>query len=280
MQRRLSLAVIVLILPALSCGGAEPAIEAEAPERIRSVAPASDQVQPEIAQSTEMTLRVVDTLNVVRVLAPFLAQESLDKKLTQLSLNPADIFTSLVNAVSCIKPSFSQGMLAFELNQCQLLSTGQTVSGTIGFTIDQLLPFTWTLHLIDFEVANRVFNGSLTMTGQGFGKLPVISAKIGLPLGGSTITLEIYQAQISFAGLALILNGKGHLQTSFLGGDFDMVDLTWQFGDCLPTSGELQFHQIFTTVSFLPTTPSTGAVRIQLPLLPPFEQAFLPACPF
>lgn len=56
------------------------------------------------------------------------------------------------------------------------------------------------------------------MTGQGFGKLPLISAKISLPLGGSAITLDLYEAQISFAGLALVLNGKGHLQTSFLEG--------------------------------------------------------------
>jgi len=278
-KRTLSLALII-VFSVVSCGGIEPAAEIQAPEKVRASAPASEQVQPEIAQSQELTIHVLDGLNILRVLGPFLAQKNLEKKFTQLSPNPADIFSSLVNALSCIKPSLSQGMLAFDFNQCQLLNTGQTLTGTIGFTIDKLFPFTLTVHLIDLEVANQTFNGSLTLTSQGFGKLPLISAKISLPLGGSTMTLEIYEAKISFAGLSLVLNGKGNLQAAFLGGDFDIVDLTWQFGQCLPSSGELQFPQIFTTVSFLPTTPATGAVEIQVPFLPPFEQAFLPACPF
>ena len=80
------------------------------------------------------------------------------------------------------------------------------------------------------------------------------------------------------------IDGAGTIATPLLSTPFDASAVTWQNGDCYPSSGsvaftiDLGFGPIPITATFTAETPTTGVVETEPPL-PPSRQPLLPPCP-
>jgi len=94
-------------------------------------------------------------------------------------------------------------------------------------------------------------------------------------------TITIMDGTVTHDAAGSAVSGIGMVTGGSLAGTFDAMALQWAMGQCLPSSGTLVYTPPTgapITVTFLSTTPETGAVEVTLPPFPTTTQVLFTPC--
>ena len=155
---------------------------------------------------------------------------------------------------------------------CTLAATGQTVDGALGVTI-KLRPMTEvTLSFSQLTVQGNTYDGSLKVAVSGAPATVTLTADLTYLAADGETSVTLENVTVTHTKGVTVLDGKGSV-TRAATTAFVARKLTWLKGDSLPSSGTLTLTQgsLTAVITFLPTTPATGVVLVQIGSLPASE---------
>ena len=160
---------------------------------------------------------------------------------------------------------------------------GQVMQGaaSIGLTF---IPLGVEIALDDLQIGEQTFEGgmalSLVIGRGGLEVLADLDFTFTTPTEGAT-TLQLRDAALTASRDARIIAGRGAIATDEIDVTLEAQDVTWRGGDCHPSSGALFYSDGLSspTITYLPDTPQTGVVLVQVtPQAPAVEVALLTPC--
>jgi hypothetical protein len=193
---------------------------------------------------------------------------------------------SVVTPSTCATFMWERLLATITLTGCTLEALGGIeLDGTVTTAIS-INPTSFTVGVIDATVvwgdATITGGASLTLEVAGTDTDPTrtIGATAFLTTPEGTVSFTVTGLTIANDGTTITLDGSGNLMTSEVDADFTMSSVGWTMGSCLPTGGSVTYDDgVSTTVTFLPTTPTTGEVTVMRGALPAVTVALLPPCP-
>lgn len=164
---------------------------------------------------------------------------------------------------------------------CVLDATGQTIDGSLGISIKIRPQTAMTLTFSKLQVGGNTYDGSLKISVSAGPPRATLAADLSYTSADGDTTVTLQDVTVVRSGGKTTMDGKGTVQTGSVSTAFSAKGLTWNKGDCLPSSGTLTLsaQQTATVViTFLPTTPQTGVVQVQVGSLPATEMALFSPC--
>ena len=202
---------------------------------------------------------------------------------------------SVVTDSACVSYSWSGLSATITFADCELEETGESLTGAVTLSVS-FHPTSFGLTFSSLTSGSRNIDGSLTLNVGGACQTDdqactpcgdsdpscgarrvsqrTVTGNLTITDGGST-TLAIESLSIvNTSGAGTTVSG-----TVTSGGiTVAASDLSWNQGDCLPSSGTVTLDESLI-VTFDASTPTTGNVSVQLPPLPPVTQMLFAACP-
>jgi hypothetical protein len=290
-----ALALGAILVPG-ACDGGSPGEDAatdraETPadagdDRPDAPADAGDALAPharEVVQVTTTGIGVAAALGTpLAETAEGLHRDRPDQAETRRRVEQGVAGDSIVTVPSCVAFAWSELAATLTFTDCVAELNGLTLDGAVGLAVATEPEASITITLTALQVNGATFTGTVVVGWVGSPGSPGVLAEADLQFtsadGAATVTLEAIRALVTPASVTI--GGTGHLQTDSLDMDFTLDGLTWQVGDCLPSGGTLTYQDgpVTVVVTFLPTTPETGAVQVKVGPLPAEEVALLEPC--
>ncbi len=186
---------------------------------------------------------------------------------------------SVVDEPTCVTYTWGEGLqVVVVFDGCVAEQSGETIDGTLQATL-AFRPVTFGLVLEDLAVGATTFNGTLDLA---FGDNGGVNADLQFDTAEGSTALTLSNLTIALPeGGGVAFNGSGTV-TNTKTTSFDVDQVAFATGDCLPSSGTLSFEDGGNpvTATFLPTTPTAGTVLVTWPPLVanPTEMDVLPPC--
>jgi hypothetical protein len=191
---------------------------------------------------------------------------------------------SVVTPSSCAAYSWTGLTASVVLTGCTLESTGTSISGTITIEVS-FRPGSFRLSFTSLMVDTSSFDGFVQITSGGTDvrPMPVVDLMLAYssPMGlGSVSATGLTVSGDSMTGISV----SGTLSFTNGGSSTSVVatDVFWAPMECNPSRGTLAVDgapfPLPATITFLPTTPTTGEVTVSMPPFPDSTLALLPPC--
>jgi len=184
-----------------------------------------------------------------------------------------------VTSPACLSVVWSGGLSGqVTFNQCVLSVGNITVNGTMGLKLVLKPSPVLTLTFTQLTVGGVEVNGSARVVPTAKG---AATATVDASIKGDAGSLSLNKATVAFTQQNAVLNGPGHVTVAKMDTDFTATTLTWLKGECLPSSGTVDYTEGGSTVviTFLATTPQTGKVSVKVGDKPAATLPLFPACP-
>lgn len=186
---------------------------------------------------------------------------------------------ALVAAADCVSLSWAGLSATVQFEECQIPTTDERIDGALTVRL-RPLDRSVELALDNLAIGPATFDGTLRAYVRGpIGNLTLnVDADLTLVDDSATLHVEGLDVEASAAGLAL--SGTADITTPSIDATTTTEQLHWILGDCLPSSGTVAFDGQNATgvLTFLPSTPTTGEVQLQIGNLPAVSVELLPAC--
>lgn len=213
---------------------------------------------------------------------------------TEARVEDAVAGNSIVTDPNCVRFNWALGMLSATITftDCVLEATMQRLDGAITLAVS-FGPLRFSLAFTDLAIDTLGIDGTVALNvGGTCGSMddtctqcrdndPTCQAQTEAQ---RTVTLDLTitsstTASLSFEALTLTLaatettvDGAGAIMSPGISGDLTATGLTAVNGDCLPSDGTLDLEpapNLVYRATFLPSTPSTGEVYLQVNGFPP-----------
>lgn len=264
----ISLGCAALLLAAAACGG-EPVDET------------TDNTQ---AVSQAATTATGAAAELAAPLAPQVAQ--LEQLKAQVSESQARQYVEAgitgeggVQNPTCVRFNWTGGLSGGATFTGCTLEGGQTLDGTVALAIKLRPQVSVTLTLTQLMVGGDTLSGAMVISGRK--DAATITATLSFTSADGKTQVSLSNVTVTTTASTVTLSGSGTIKSDAIDTAFTASSLVWQRGDCLPSAGSLTYTQggQTVTVTFLPVTPGTGQVQLQVGSLPAKQVALLPACP-
>lgn len=209
---------------------------------------------------------------------------------------------SIVTDAACVAFDWDRLTVAITFTGCALEQTGESLDGVLSMTIS-FGPVVLSMTFEDLAVGETTLDGTVTMAfgGQCMDGDPdctpceegdeecaaaeerqrTLTADLTVESGGSfAATLDGLVVVVGDDG-SVSLDGAATVASESFSGDLVLTTVTFAAGDCLPSAGTLALNDgspLTTTLTFLPATPATGEVRVQIGPFPATTAALFPPC--
>jgi hypothetical protein len=238
--------------------------------------PDDEAVAHEIGLTVAETGGAVTTL--ATTLAPVLRAGEADEGTIRQRLRSA-IRDSVVS-VGCVSFSWTLTSATVLFDECELLDTGARIDGSTTISV-RILNRSVTVTLDDLAIGSAELYGSMTARLMGpLGELTVgVDSEMTLANIPATLIVDGLEVDANLEGMTMW--GPGAVISPNLDATTSVDQVHWNLGECWPSSGSVSFvdGNLEGTITFVPTTPETGEVQLQLHPLPPATVEMLPACP-
>lgn len=191
---------------------------------------------------------------------------------------------SIVADAGCTAFAWTARTATITFTGCTSETTGLAIEGTVTLAVT-FRPTTFAITFDALAIDGVTIDGSLELVVMRDDTMTtfLVSADVAWTDGGTANT-------VALDGLAVTTDSR--TGTTTLDGGFDVAvggtsaagtleAVTWQMGDCHPSSGTARFTLAggaAVVATFLPTTPATGAVLVQIPPFPAVEMTVLAPC--
>jgi hypothetical protein len=156
-----------------------------------------------------------------------------------------------------------------------------TIDGTLSMAVTIQPTVAITLTLGDLQVDGLNLDGAATMSFGGTKAGPVMQVKSSVTLLSGSDSLSLDEVAFTLTPSNGTLNGDSGLTLGNMSWQSTATAMNWAAGQCHPSSGSLSLDdgKESATAVFLPKTPATGIVEIEIPGVPAFEYPLLSPCP-
>jgi predicted small lipoprotein YifL len=248
-------------------------------------APPQDDTEQSEAVAREVGQSIVKTGGAVAMLAEPLARALEDDGTTAadgpLKQKIEAAIAKLVAATECL--SFDWVPLTLEatvhFDSCTIPTTSTAIDGSIT-VVARPLKLQVFVETDSLTIGDDTFYGAFTAYLAGPLAQPTVGVDFDVTHEDSATTLAVDGLTITGNLQGVTVGGAGVVMSDKIDASANADAVRWNTGDCAPTSGTIEFAEgsITGTITFLETTPSTGNVLLDLPLLPPYELPLFPAC--
>ncbi len=202
-------------------------------------------------------------------------QDSADDNRAQDLVEDAVATNSIVTEAACVTFDWSGLTASITFTDCTLEATGLPLDGGITFTVT-INPTSFALDFEQLTMGPSTVDGSVAVSFTGDGMLGrTTTADLTLSDGAETTHFTLTGGRLDVEAGSVSANGSGTISTSALDAAYEVDDVSWAQGDRCPSGGTLALDQEGlpnVTVTFLPTTPSDGAVEVQIGSFPSFTE--------
>ena len=178
---------------------------------------------------------------------------------------------SIVTDGGCVTFDWSGLSASITFTNCTLEATGLPLDGGLSFAVT-INPTAFALDLDQLTVGPSTVDGSVAVNFTGDGMLGrTTSADITLTDGASTTHFTLEDGRLDVGERSISARGTGTITTGAIDAAYDADDVTWLQGDKCPSSGTIMLEQVglpAITLTFLPTTPTDGAVEVKVGSFP------------
>jgi hypothetical protein len=193
----------------------------------------------------------------------------------------ADASANLAGDPSCVTVTWGEGLRAtVQFTNCLLVATGELLNGSLSLEL-RLNPVTISVTAASLTAGARSIDGTASLSLAQ--TTPQVAFQVGADLtldgGDHQLTLTALRLTVSRTGLVLDGSARVEVPASSIDASVSPHGMTFAAGDCLPSSGTLDFDDgtLSGTVTFFATTPSTGIVSVQITGFIPVD-VMLPPC--
>jgi len=209
---------------------------------------------------------------------------------------------SIVTDAACVTFDWRLLTATITFTGCTLELTGESLDGVLVLRVT-FGPVVFAMTFEDLVVGDTTIDGTVAMAfgGRCTAEDPecvqcrdddpecaeeqesqrTLTADLTITTGTTfALTLEEIEVVIVDSGTTTI-SGAGSISSESIEGDLTFTDVTFATGDCLPTSGTVLLDDgspFTTTITFLPTTPATGEVTVQIGAFPSVTTALFTPC--
>jgi len=192
---------------------------------------------------------------------------------------PAGVVAPALTDPNCVTLTWAGLTVTVVYDAC-VDEDGTTIDGglTLGLT---LIPLRFSVAFDQLAIDDTTYDGSfgISFAGELGNRSTTIDANLSIASSASSESVQLDQMSLRVTDVQLVLDGAGSFSDAQHSVAFDATAVTAANGDCLPTSGTLAYDDgtFDVLLTFLPTTPSTGEVKVTSGV---FETtvALLPPC--
>ncbi len=186
---------------------------------------------------------------------------------------------TLATSAGCLSLDWAMTTVTVRFDHCRIPETDELLDGSLSLRVRVVDPAV-VVTTDRLAIGDEVFHGTVT----AYPKPPLSALTLGVD---ADLTREDPLATVRVSGLTVAATaegvtvaGSGNVITDRLDADITMNQLHWELGDCLPSSGSLSFvdGSLSGVITFLPTTPATGEVRLRIAPFPASTTKLFPAC--
>ena len=200
---------------------------------------------------------------------------------------------SVVTDEACVGFAWDGLTATITFTNCVLEETGEPLNGSVTLGV-AFHPTVFTLSFSGLSSGTRSMDGSLTLNVGGScssddpscmacGDMDVTCSRERMPqqtLTGNLTVAEQGSTTFSIDSLTIRVGGATTEVSGTLSTPESTVTastVTWNIGECLPSSGSLALDS-GASITFQDDTPQTGTVLVQIPPLPAFPQTLFEPC--
>ena len=209
---------------------------------------------------------------------------------------------SIVTDRACVIFDWSRLTATITFTGCTLEQTGESLDGVMALSVS-FGPVVFSMTFDDLTIGETTLDGTVAMSFGGLCRegdpecIPctdsdpecaeaqenqkTLTADLTIVSSSTfSLTLEGLEVVISDA-CSTTVSGAGSTSSESITGDLTLTDVLFETGDCLPTSGTIVLDDgsaLTTTITFLPTTPETGEVNVQIGPFPAAPVPLFPPC--
>ncbi len=188
---------------------------------------------------------------------------------------------SVVTDPACVAYAWAGLSVTVTFTGCVLEMTGDSLDGVVALGVT-LNPAAFTMTLDGLAIGGDSFDGSASLTWtDGAGPSPALDVDLTYTSGGSSTHLVLQDVAVEATATSASVSGSGTLETGGVSATLTLDAVTWQTGECHPTSGSLTYEDggpFPVTITFLPTTPADGIVEVQVNGFPSAPVELLAPC--
>lgn len=185
----------------------------------------------------------------------------------------------LVAATECLSLDWALLQATVHFDQCSIPQTSKTLDGSVTVLV-RPLKLEVFITTDELTLGDDTFYGSMTASLQGPITAPAVNVDFDVTHENSATTLVVTDFRISGDLRAITLAGTGAVVSPTVDATATAEAIGWNTNECLPSSGTIAYTQgaLTGTITFLPTTPTTGEVHLDVPPLPTQTIPMFPAC--
>jgi len=187
---------------------------------------------------------------------------------------------SVVTDPLCVGYSWAGLSVTVTFTGCILETTGQSLDGSVTLAVT-LSPAAFSMTLGSLTIDGESFTGTVALVWVEGRLGPLLDVDMTYESGGASTHLVLDDISVTTTAASASISGTGSLDTG-TAYSLTMTGLTWQTGDCLPTSGSVMTPDLGpfpVTVSFLSTTPADGIANVQVGAFTPVATELFAPCP-
>ncbi len=246
--------------------------------------PPDDSEQSE-AVALEVGRAVVNTGGAVATLAAPLAKALGDDGTTAATADGPlrqkieAALAKLVAATECLSVDWSLLQATAHFDQCSLPQTNKTLDGSITVVV-RPLKLQVVIRTDELSFGDETYYGTMTASLQGPLTAPTVSVDFDVTDADAATTLMVTDFRVATDLESVTIAGTGAVVSPKVDASATADAVRWNLGECAPSSGTIAYAQgqLSGVITFLPTTPSTGKVTLDIPRLPSQTIDMFPAC--
>jgi hypothetical protein len=269
-------ALLVSLLPALAagggCGGNGGGEQPELPASVETTAHAATRAA---GTTAAFGAPLFETAKGLHMDLPAEGE-------TRWRIEEAVAGNSVVSDPSCVSFDWEGLVASVTFTSCTLELNGAVADGSV--SMDVVLQPESSIEIV-FEglvVDGVAVDGTVLVEASGRRDDPWASLSSQLVFEGAdgSAEVDLDELSVTTGPHSTAVGGQGHLADDSLETDFTLSALAWERGDCIPSSGSISYTEESQTIAitFLGTTPGTGAVEVQVGSLPPQEAEIFDPC--
>lgn len=190
-----------------------------------------------------------------------------------------DVTGSMVTNPECVSLVWAGLSATITFDNCVFSATGLPVNGSLSLAVS-LIPARLSLTFDNLTIGDDTFYGTVGIFIAGTEPDLVLGIDADMSYSGASTTLVVDDLLVTGSTAGVNISGNGSVVSPAVNATISAGDVNFSAGDCLPSRGSVSFADGNASgiITFLPTTPSTGDVRLEIPPFAPTTVAMFPPC--